>query len=113
MSDVYDEAVAYLTEHPDEILKAWSYPDPEWHTGHSLFMCCGGEDSIRGAGCLTQIRQTDGRVPAATVDLTEAIAADERIPLDGWDIKVQHLPVFAEWQRRIDKELNRTPPETP
>jgi len=44
---------------------------------------------------------------AYTDDLTERIRADERIPDDPDRITVAHLPVFAEWQRILDKELKR------
>lgn len=56
-------------------------------------------------GCLTMIRNGDWR--AETEELTEAIRADERLPKTQQDITKEHLPVFAEWQRRLDKELSR------
>jgi hypothetical protein len=39
--------------------------------------------------------------------LTKAIRADARIPEGPQWITVNDLPVFAEWQRRLDKELKR------
>jgi hypothetical protein len=46
---------------------------------------------------------------APTEELNAAIVADGRIPLTGEDITIDHLPIFAGWQRRIDQVLNRTP----
>ena len=111
MADVYDEAVAHLTEHPDEIYESWGDYSG---LGGLLFMDAARDDYDRNdmlCGCLTQIRC--GIFRAQTNELTEAIRADERIPSNGGDITVEHLPLFAEWQRRIDAELGRTPPEKP
>lgn len=108
MPDKYDEAISYLTENPDQIQNSWNAP-------HSYFAGClfmyvsKDTSSYDDIGCLTTIRRNDGfgRV-ACTRELTEAIRADERIPKKVNDIKVEHLSVFAEWQRRIDKELGRS-----
>lgn len=104
MSDKYEDAIAYLTEHPNEIEDAWG--NPSWHVAGCLFVQC-GSFSAGGTrcGCLTQVRR--GMYPAANTKLTNEIRADERIPLDGHEITVEHLPVFAEWQRRLDREFNR------
>ena len=96
--DKFDEAVAYLTEHPYEIQLAWDRPSN--HTGGCLFRFCSPNQQDR-CGCLTQVRRLDWG--AFTFELTTAIRQDERIPSDVNDIKVEHLPVFAEWQRRLDQ----------
>lgn len=101
--DAYDDAVAYLTEHPEEIIRAWR--SPQTHPGGALFAFVGNS-----CGCLSMIRGSDGYV-ATTAELTLAIRSDERIPSDPDCITVNHLPIFAGWQRRIDRELGRTPPE--
>lgn len=117
MSDKYDEAIAYLTKHPDAIQDAWQAGDVHEEAG-CLFVAVAPEHQLYGhsvpftsggdCGCLTTIRCGDSRFALAwTKELTEAIRADERIPKDPDDITVEHLPIFAEWQRRIDKELNR------
>jgi len=108
MPDKYDEAIAYLTDNPDQIQKAWN--DPLYEKGGCLFLNA-GKDIIPhftprlGCGCLTQIRS--GFYEAETEDLTREIRNDIRIPKHGKDITVDHLPVFAGWRRRIDKELGR------
>jgi hypothetical protein len=107
MKDKYDEAIEYLTEHPEHISTAWSVPDDGTHQkivqAHCLFQHVGEY------GCLTQIRLDPDCFGIFDNDaLTNEIARDERIPTTDSDITIKHLPVFAEWQRRLDKELNRT-----
>lgn len=100
MKDKYDEAVEYLTQNPTKILDAWHHPHSQ--TGGCLFVHAGRRFIC---GCLTQIRK--GIYDAETPALTAAIRADGRIPVDVAEITVASLPVFTEWQRRLDKELNR------
>ena len=115
MADKYDEAIAYLTEHPEEIRSAWySVHDgstPHMRLAHCLFQHCTPSGNLQSigdcpVGCLTIVRS--GSAPAWTNQLTESIMLDDRLPDNEIDICVEHLPVFAEWQRRLDKELNRT-----
>jgi len=51
-----------------------------------------------------------GEYCAWTAELTALIRADNRLPGCGdfSEITVDHLPIFAGWQRRIDLALNRT-----
>lgn len=111
MADYYDDAVAYLTEHPECIGKAWMLHRHVSEIGGLLFgfVTPSREMSRVECGCLTTIRCDDDDV-AWTKSLTQAIRADERIPSKDKDITPETLPVFAEWQRKIDRELNRTPP---
>jgi hypothetical protein len=110
--DKYDVAVEYLTEHPEEIEYAWHYLGK--HPGAPLFVFVTPNGRLLQddgtlllkCGCLTTIRAFQHE-EAYTPELTAAIRADERIPSDGKNATVADLPVFAEWQRRIDKELNR------
>lgn len=108
--DIYDEAVAYLTEFPERILAAWERPEVE--DGGALFLYCspsgtGRDHSVQQGrakkgwiyGCLTQVRTGD--YEAWTPELTAAIRADARIPLSPHDITVDSLPAFAEWQRAM------------
>lgn len=115
--DCYDAAIAWLEEQGDyaimAIPRAWSSPSgDEGHPAESLFFYCHrvGSGTIafsHGCGCLTQVRRG---VEAQTKSLTLAIRADSRLPDNPDDIRPHHLPIFAEWQRRIDRELGRTPP---
>lgn len=41
--------------------------------------------------------------------LTDEIRQDTRIPWNSKNIKVSDLPVFAEWQRRLDWQLRTVP----
>ncbi len=108
MDDKYDHAIDYLNRHPEEIREAWL--SPYVHPGGCLFQFVRRNDCdwTKQYGCLTSIRCTRGEVYCAeTPELTVAIAADTRLPTCASDIRLHHLPVFAEWQRRIDRELGR------
>lgn len=93
MKDKYDRAVEYLTQYPENISGAWG-------AGITLFQYCGDGQYF---GCLTEVKSLC--FPAETEKLTKAIRLDNRIPKKGCDIKPEHLHVFAEWQRRLDREL--------
>jgi hypothetical protein len=103
MKDKYDIAVEYLTAHPEQILAAWE--DPSTHSAGCLFAFATA-DQDDACGCLTTIRRY-ARERAATESLTLAIRADKRIPCNASDIAPANLPVFAEWQRKIDAALDR------
>lgn len=103
--DIYDEAVEYLTKHPEKIEEAWNYTDAR--VGGILFEYTGP-----GCGCLTQVKTGSELFKGPTPELEEAIRADPRIPLGVDSITVESLPVFAEWRRRLDKELGRRPPDS-
>jgi hypothetical protein len=108
VADKYDRAMKYLTEKPHEIPQAWSQPYD--HKAGCLFTYVGEEVLSasydgRSCGCLTQVR--GGIYHAQTLELTVEIEGDTRIPDNPNKITVADLPVFAEWQRRIDKELGR------
>lgn len=117
VKDKYDEAVDYLTKNPEEIYQCWNHPIS--YRAGALFLPVSDKlpaspntvDLLprRGdglmCGCLTMVRA--GLKVAWTDELTEAIRGDARIPKTPESIKPEHLPVFAEWQRRIDKELGR------
>jgi hypothetical protein len=113
--DVYDEAVEYLTAHPNEIYSAWvrgpyagddAYGDREWsqHPGSYLFR------TVFDDSCATEIRAglsskvENYDAPPVVMEL----AADETVPENPEDIRPEDLPRFAYWQRRFDRELVRT-----
>jgi hypothetical protein len=107
--DKYDRAIEWLTQNPDEIERAWGQPEFT-PVGCCLFQYANSSGYIRSSvngvcGCLTEVRR--GNWSAETAELTNAIRADIRLPRSGATITVEHLPVFAEWQRRLDVELNR------
>lgn len=100
MPDAYDAQIARLTERPEEIQHAWFRSQGIFDYAHPA------REFEYGSGCLTMIRTQDAVVPGRP-DLTAEIAQDERIPKNNFDITPAHLPVFAEWQRRLDMELGR------
>jgi len=124
--DVYDEAIEYLTAHPEDIYDAWASPGayegrggelfgfvaPQWDDSHYSVKDRNGV-RVGTCGCLQQIREAkgegfDGTSGHAVMSywnrLWDAIASDRRIPSDASDITVEDLPVFAEWQREIDEK---------
>lgn len=96
--DKYDEQIACLTLNPARIVDAWAL-------GDCLFQGASHDGEVGPYGCLTMVRT--GAWNAATPELTEQIRNDMRIPSNCFGITVESLPVFAEWQRRLDKELGR------
>lgn len=102
--DIYDKEVKRLSKNPDEIYCAWTYGP-----GHSpLFDAASSKryTSVNSCGCLIQVKMG---FRASSKRLTEAIRADARIPEDVTEIKPEHLPVFAEWQRKLDKMFKSRP----
>ena len=107
----YDEQIVELTKNPDKIYEAWNTPVYFNNYGKTLFDKIGSEIDASGlpltTGCLTQIRSSE--TYAAFIkgeldkELTNEIRADHRLPDNGYDITVEHLPIFKEWQERIDK----------
>jgi hypothetical protein len=115
--DIYDLEVERLTEaYANWVANGDGGISPiydSWQEAEPLFRFCtpSGNVENRGTelcGCLTQIRGRSKR-RAWTGEIEAEILADERIPDDESDIRPEHLPVFAEWQRKIDAALNRNP----
>jgi len=109
--DKYDEAIAYLTENPDEIKDAWGDPSnsvpgsvlfgyvgPEWTD------CSMSKDGIHRCGCLQQIRQDEDGEEFTSwwPEITRQIRQDRSIPKDHEEIGVGDLEAFAKWQRIVD-----------
>lgn len=127
--DKYDRAIAYFNgddmpdgfDRRDQIKNRWLNADLGGHGCLFQYVTPDGTQNIRGedgkqCGCLTQIRlgyprvgKVKGQIPvvACTTALTQEIRRDKRIPTDPDKITLADLPVFAEWQRRLDKELGR------
>lgn len=115
MCDRYEQDVEYLTAKPHQIGVAWGNPKPG-EMGGSLFRFAvddgrPGARYIGGrrAGCLTMLRCINVSYAAETPELEAAIRADKRLPRRTGEIRPHHLPIFAAWQRRIDRELGRKP----
>lgn len=109
--DKYDIAIEGLTKNPNDIFNAWVSHNS--HIYGCLFHYASssgrGTQVLEGfTGCLTMIKGHSESYCAETPELTKAILADDRIPGDDREITVDNLHVFAEWQRKLDKELNRT-----
>ncbi len=123
--DKYDEAIDWLVEHAGDepsqygtaqvsvVHGVWctpsSYKNHHLNDAHCLFQFTGPNGSC---GCLTQIRNERMRGP--TPELTEEIRADDRIPVsvnalaDLRDDELRAaLQPFAEWQRRLDREIRQ------
>jgi hypothetical protein len=103
--DRYDRAVAYFHAHPEAIPDAWAAPSREPYGFLFAFATPTGRDDDTNPGvygCLTMIRREEAI--AWTAELTDAIRADDRLPIDlAGALPV--LEVFAEWQRRLDQEI--------
>ena len=107
--DKYDKAIEYLTENPAEIVDVWEAPFA-YKEGCLFQFASPTGFTFCNAGCLTMIREGGYDVWSENKSLpkiTKQIHEDERLPVCGTFIKVEHLPVFAEWQRKLDKILER------
>ncbi len=126
--DKYDFAIQYLHENPNEIHDAWGDPADYEGRGGELFGFVGPdwtsssnegryEGTVGGTcGCLQQIRQAYKNEEVQYMNELEStdmalsfwprqwarIAMDRRLPWNDEEIGVEHLPIFAEWQRKID-----------
>lgn len=115
--DVYAKAVDFFKENPDQIMKVWD--DPKSHWSGVLFQAVSidgqGRDNEEGLFCgdLCEIRSLMAH--AWNLKLQEEIMNDPRLPKifasNNFFPKITEdvLDVYAEWQRKIDKALNRSP----
>jgi hypothetical protein len=124
VSDKYDDAIEWLVAHadgenPDKGICYEAWIDAATHTAGCLFDFCtpsgrGGERGSFRLGCLTMIRNRPEMYIAWTDDLTREIVTDDRIPklidelcdLRGEELRAALQP-FAEWQRRLDREIRQ------
>ena len=114
MPDIYDNAIAYLREHPTYIRNAWT--GTEKNRGGALFMyatpdglfvdeqhrAAAGYGVGEFCGCLTQIRSGTRSIIPGKALLTAKIRHDASLPCGPDEIRVVDLPRFAHWQRRLD-----------
>lgn len=106
--DKYDKHIESLLNSEDPIEEIHY----DWSIGKDLFQFC----SIKGksvggtnCGCLTMIAYVNSVIehevkidPSIDDMLTQQIRSDDRIPRSFADITTDDLPVFAEWQRKLD-----------
>lgn len=105
--DKYDAQISELTK-DDKNFKALLRS--HWITGYGIFEFVNKDGRcLPNCGCLTMIRigrgfafDKDDKIDEA---MTKAIMDDDRIPSSHELITQESLFVFAEWQRRLDKEL--------
>ena len=118
--DIYDKAVEYFTEHPNEINDAWNWPTTFKNTEGEqiglLFKHLGGshkDSEDTECGCLTQVKFDMGCYPmidgVKDVEFYDLIKADDSIPTSGTQIEVSHLETFAKYQRMWDEKHNVNP----
>jgi hypothetical protein len=97
MPDIYDSEIALLTKYPERIQDHWNFGTP-------LFAFVQLDPNNKGdVACLTQIRE----YKITKTPLSLAICDDIRIPSDSHEIFDEMLPMFAEWQRKVDLEQTR------
>lgn len=101
VKDKYDEEIEYLKANPDEI-------NDHWSCGKPLFQYVTLDGSGKdGSGCLTWVKR-QSHYKEVNIDIEvnkqirDEILADDRIPKNENDITIDHLEVFAEWQRKLD-----------
>ena len=112
-TDVYQKAISYLVENPDEISRAWFQADN--HKAGCLFnFCTPSREPVyksKQYGCLTQIKG----IGAKTFDpeFTQRILQDTKMPESSDDIEAtpECLEVFRSYQIEMDEMWNREMPE--
>jgi hypothetical protein len=114
--DVYDRAVEHLADNPSLIEIAWIGTD-ECKEG-CLFAfatknrCRGDDEHGNVYGCVTMIKSDD--YVAEDAKLTEAIRNDPEVAGDVREYQSdtrRKLLVLAEYQRKMDKQWRRKPPD--
>lgn len=109
--DFYDTEIERITRSSKPLNEFWlETSDRQARSPLFAYVTPDRRCSLEG-GCLTQIKA--GLTGACTPALARAIRKDQRLPKSGFLIELKHLPVFAQWQRRIDKMLKREPPRRP
>jgi len=112
MADKYDDDIAEIMKEVEEGEDFSAVVNEHWCNASPLFQYATPLDVRRRpdgkeCGCLTMIRKYPD-CSAWTDKLTEEIRSDERIPFSAWTVTPEDLPVFAEWQRRLDKEIRQS-----
>jgi len=125
--DKYDIAIKFLQEHPERLKESWFHTVPETQCLFQYITIDGqkaksipdpmDEFSMEETGMLhsaglTEIHNKDlDFYPICNgvldEDLCDMIGEDNRIPNGLLTLKMEDLPVFAEWQRKIDARWGR------
>jgi hypothetical protein len=111
--DIYDLEIERLTADPGQIRNAWLFGTPLFKfvtlDGSNVITSASGKKLVDfSIGCLITIRHESGDRavihPSINDQLTDLIKGDNRIPdVDVTMLSVEHLPLFAAWQRKIDR----------
>jgi hypothetical protein len=122
MQDIYDEAIKHLTDHPELIDDAWESPRRYWYG--CLFRVLADPDSDLGMymvkgktpGCPMQINNMNSKLSPRNytsgiedLDLYIQTLTDD-FPVITSDIRSDHLPMFADLQRKADRLNERKHP---
>lgn len=98
--DIYDQDIEYLRQNPRKIPMHWNMWSP-------LFRTADGSDSLFcKTGCLTQIKL--GEKSSGNPEFDKKIKSDNNIPTHKMDITVDHLELFAKYQRELDTMFVRS-----
>lgn len=108
--DKYDEEIEFLTKRPHFIVDHWANARPLFRIIGNTSVNSGCPTMIRKCGMAT-ILHSGNKLSAfikgkLNEEITKGIMMDERLPGDPYGIEVKHLPVFAEWQRKVDELEN-------
>jgi hypothetical protein len=108
--DKYDEAIAYLTAHPDRMSNAWVSPTVPPAGCLFAYLTPTGLRAVRDdgmtCGCPTMVKARPNRV-AWTEELTAKVKADNRIPSNKDDLTLDTLVALAAYQREADRTFRR------
>jgi hypothetical protein len=99
----YDAAIQYLTEHPEEIHKAWI--TTKSHAAGCLFSFLEPSGTFfEYVGCPTLIKRGDY---VSFENKMDEFVRSMDIPSRSRDIKVEHLPLFKLIQEEADEVYHR------
>lgn len=92
--DKYDQAIEYLTKNPKEIAGAWTLPH---RTGGILFAM----KRHGGSYCPSMVASYGYATTKQEQELVDKLRVCGKV-INREDIKVEHLPLFADIQRYWD-----------
>jgi hypothetical protein len=110
--DRYDEAIAHFNKYPEELASAEEFPG-DHRIGGCLFVNASQilfsyrkqpNGKFLSGPC--RIKTWPEQMTAQDDWVTTKILADPRVPVIS-DLRLEHLPVLADYQRKWDKLYNR------